>query len=94
LWVDFDGFLREPADALRSILGALGDCAGAHEIGAILGSPIMRQYSKAPEHPYDAALRRQVLESAEREHAVEIRRGMAWLREVALGHPCIQTLLT
>ncbi|MEP6968709.1 MAG: hypothetical protein ABI906_11585, partial [Pseudomonadota bacterium] len=36
-------------------------------------------YSKAPEHPYDADLRRRVLAQARREHGDEIERGIAWL---------------
>jgi hypothetical protein len=80
LWVDFDAFLERPAAGLGAILRALGQTAAAANIDAIVAGPLMRQYSKAPEHAYDAALRRQVLESADLHHAAEIRRGMEWLR--------------
>ena len=93
LWVDFDAFLGEPASALEAIFRALGERPPAGEIQALVSGPLMRQYSKAPEHAYDAALRRSLLLSADREHAVEIRRGMDWLGKVATSHPLIEAVL-
>ena len=57
--------------------------ATADEVHEIMGGPDMRRYSKAPEHAYDAALRRAVLEQAHALHAAEIRRGLAWLERAA-----------
>jgi hypothetical protein len=79
LWVDFDAFLGEVAAGLSAMLRALGVTPCVAALEAIVSGPVLRQYSKAPQHAYDAALRRELLESADREHAVEIRRGMAWL---------------
>jgi hypothetical protein len=93
LWVDFDAFLGEPAPALQRILGALGHTMPAGEIGALVSGPLMRQYSKAPEHAYDTALRRTVLLAAQREHAAEIRRGLSWLERVAMQHPLTRAVL-
>ena len=93
LWVDFDAFLGEPASALEAIFRALGERPPAGEIEALVSGPLMRQYSKAPEHAYDAALRRSLLLSADREHAVEIRRGMDWLGKVATSNPLIEAVL-
>jgi hypothetical protein len=53
----------------------------------------MRQYSKAPEHAYDAALRWEVLRSADFEHGPEIRRGLAWLERLAAQHDLVQQTL-
>ncbi|MGH8201069.1 MAG: hypothetical protein ACREVO_12050 [Steroidobacteraceae bacterium] len=53
----------------------------------------MRSYSKAPEHAYDAALRRRVLESADGEHGAEIRRGMQWLASLAGRHTLVDAIL-
>ena len=93
LWIDFDVFLGAPAAALRQIFCALGvDPLGA-DIDALLAGPLMRQYSKAPEHAYDAALRNEVLLSAEYEHGPEIRRGMAWLNGMAGRHAWVGGLL-
>jgi Ser/Thr protein kinase RdoA (MazF antagonist) len=43
----------------------------------------MRRYSKAPEHGYDADLRRDVLNAARATHGAEIGRGLAWLDRAA-----------
>jgi hypothetical protein len=93
LWVDFDAFLGEPLAGLRAIFRALGGEPAASEIEALVSGPLMRQYSKAPEHPYDAALRQAVLRSADYEHAQEIRRGMHWLGQVAQRSPLAAAVL-
>ncbi len=93
LWVDFDEFLHDPILGLHAIFRALGTDSAEREIESLLAGPIMRQYSKAPEHPYDAALRREVLESADWEHAAEIKRGMSWLARVAANAPLAQGAL-
>lgn len=87
LWVDFDRFLAAPLPHLQAIVRALGATMQPQDIEDILAGPLMHLYSKAPEHAYDAALRREVLASAEREHQVEIRRGMAWLEALAAREP-------
>lgn len=94
LWVDFDVFLNEPAAGLDAIFRALGKPLAAADVEAILVSPLMRQYSKAPEHPYDAALRREVLASADVEHAAEIRRGMVWLQAASDRDTTIAAAIT
>lgn len=94
LWADFDAFLAAPQAGLESILRVFGAEPAPGEIDRILTGPLMRRYSKAPEYAYDAALRREVLESADREHAVEIRRGMDWLAGLAGRDPLIEQILT
>jgi hypothetical protein len=93
LWVDFDAFLAAPQAALASIFRTLRVDATPGEIAGIVSGPIMRQYSKAPEHAYDAALRGEVLAAADSEHGAEIRRGMDWLAQLAARHPPIGALL-
>ncbi len=87
LWLNFDRFLQEPRGGLSALCRALGAVPTAAELEALLASPWMHRYSKAPEHAYDARLRREVLALAEREHGAEIRRGLAWLETVATRHP-------
>ena len=93
LWVDFDRFLQAPLAGLAAIFGALGAAVPQGELEALVAGPIMRQYSKAPEHAYDAALRREVLAGADWEHGAEIQRAMAWLEAVAAAHPAVRELL-
>jgi hypothetical protein len=92
-WVNFDAFLREPRAGLEAILRFLGAAAAANDIEALVAGPLMHQYSKAPEHAYDAELRRRVLLSADAEHGAEIGRGMDWLRKVAMRHRLIEAVL-
>jgi hypothetical protein len=93
LWVNFDAFLGEPRAGLEAIFRFLGAEAAAGEIQALVAGPLMHQYSKAPEHAYDAELRRRVLLSADAEHGAEIRRGVNWLGKVAMRHQLIETVL-
>jgi hypothetical protein len=86
LWVNFDAFLSEPLSGLQSIFRTLGAAPSCGELEALVTGPLMRQYSKAPQHAYDAALRREVLQSADWQHGVEIKRGMDWLSTVAKNH--------
>jgi hypothetical protein len=93
VWIDFDAFLHDPAPGLAAILRGLGASCDTSRIESLVAGPIMRQYSKAPEHAYDAALRREVLQSADWEHSGEIRRGMSWLESVARQDPSIPRVL-
>lgn len=93
LWVDFDDFLREPLAGLAAIFQALGARPAPREIESLVSGALMRQYSKAPEYAYDAALRRAVLLSGEREHAGEIRRGLQWLQQLAARDARVEKVL-
>lgn len=93
VWVDFDAFLSAPVHGLTALLCALGAAPSQDEVERLVSGPIMRRYSKAPEHAYDAALRRLVLESADREHAAEIRSGMQWLAGLAGLHLLVDAVL-
>jgi hypothetical protein len=81
--VDFEGFLRDPAALLSSVLGHFGIQANPDELRRILEGPEMRRYSKAPEHAYDAELRRDVLNQARAVNGAEIMQGLVWLDRAA-----------
>jgi hypothetical protein len=87
MWVDFDAFLAAPAAGLQRIFRMLGETPTPSELEKLATGPLMRQYSKAPEHAYDAALRQEVLRSADWEHGHAIKQGMEWLRKVAAQYP-------
>ncbi len=91
-WLNFDAFLEDPRGGLAAILGALGTEPSPEALRTLLASPWMHRYSKAPEHAYDARLRREVLAAADHEHGAEIRRGLAWLEAAARYEP-IRSLL-
>ena len=88
--VDFDQFLANPAPTLSALLGHFDIETTAGEVRAIVDGPIMRRYSKAPEHDYDAALRRDVLNSARATHGTEIKRGLAWLDHAAEQYAAVR----
>lgn len=93
-WVDFEGFLSNPSVGVSGALGGLGVAPTAQDVDGLLAGPWMGRYAKAPEYAYDAALRRTVLEAADREHGGEIRRGMDWLAHTAGHHRLIDAALT
>jgi hypothetical protein len=93
-WVNFEQFLASPAPLLAAVLGHFDIEASANEVRAIVGGPEMQRYSKAPEHGYDAALRREVLDAARATHGAEIRRGRAWLDRAAEQFAAVRDLTT
>jgi len=88
--LDFDRFLRAPAQYFPAVLHHLDIAAGADEVSAILGGPEMSRYSKAPQFAYDTALRDAVLNEARAVDAAEIRRGLRWLERAAAEHPMVR----
>lgn len=88
-WLDFDGFLARPGAGLSAVLRHLHADAPDAAVRAMLASPYLGRYSKATEFPYDAAMRRQVLEEGARRHGMEIERGLAWLNAAGTAHPAI-----
>jgi hypothetical protein len=96
--VDFDRFLDNPAPLLWSVLrhfdiGDTSEKGTSDEVRAIIAGPDMHRYSKSPDYAYDAALRRDVLETARAAHGAEIRRGLAWLDRAADGHAAVRDAL-
>ena len=89
LWLDFEAFLARPAEALTAVLRRLHGDAREDEVAAMLRSPDLGRYSKAPEHAYDADLRRRVLAQARAEHGEDIERGVAWLNAAGSAHRAI-----
>lgn len=81
--LDFDKFLDDPKSHLAAAFRHLDVEVTGSELRAILEGPEMQRYSKAPEHAYDTALRRSVLNEARATHAAEIARGLAWLEKAA-----------
>ena len=79
MWLNFDSFLNEPMSEISAVFRHLGLQTTQAELETILSGADMHRYSKAPEHSYDAKLRREVLDQARNEHAREIRRGLDWL---------------
>jgi hypothetical protein len=89
LWLDFERFLDAPAPQIARSFVHVGVEVPIEQAEALARSPIMGRYSKAPEHAYDAALRREVLDYGRSLAPEEMRKGLAWLNAAAKAHPAI-----
>ena len=65
---------------------------GAGAIETALAGPIMRQYSKAPEHGYSPDLRRELQAQAAAEHAPAIAEAIAWVEALAARYKSLGDL--
>lgn len=83
LALDFDDFLADVTGSMARVFAHFGIAMEQGSIERIGASPVLRQYSKAPEHEFNPALRAEIMRDARREHRSEIDRGMRWLE--ALG---------
>lgn len=82
-WVDFEAMLADPAASLVAQSDHFRLATDPTRIDALLAGPIMRQYSKAPEHGYSPDLRRQLQAQAASEHAAAIAEAIAWVEALA-----------
>lgn len=92
LWLDFDDFLGRPAESLGAVARHFGMAARPEDIAQVAAGPLMRSYSKAPEHKYDAALRRTLQAQAAQEHKAALAAGAAWLDRLAGQHEAVARL--
>jgi hypothetical protein len=91
--LEFDRFLAAPEDFLLAAFRHFGSAVTPERVSEILAGPHMRSYSKAPEHAYSPALRREALDEARQAHAAEIGRGLAWIDRAAGVHPLVRECL-
>lgn len=92
-WLHFDRFLVDPLGGFAAVCRHFELDSDPRSLRPILAGPLMSRYSKAPQFEYDAALRREVLQSAETLHREELHRGLDWLGRVAAGDSGIARLL-
>jgi hypothetical protein len=86
LLFDFDAFLCDPHTLLLHAVRHLDIAASPDSIHSVITGPDMRRYSKAPEHAYDANLRRDVLNQARALSGDDIKCGRSWLDALARDH--------
>jgi hypothetical protein len=87
LWMDFDLFLTDPAAHFTAVARHFGHEADAAAARAICAGPLMGRYSKALEHEYSPALRREILADARRRHAGAIGDALNWLGGLESRYP-------
>ncbi|MFC4292863.1 hypothetical protein ACFOWX_10605 [Sphingorhabdus arenilitoris] len=88
-WQDFDRFLAMPNAQLTEIAEFFDLSVEQPLVSALLQGPIMRSYSKAPEHGYSADLRRDVQNEAKMRHGGELKTAMKWVEKLANRHSAI-----
>jgi hypothetical protein len=81
--IDFGRFLADVPGGVQRVLAHLSLPSDRDAVDRLTRSPVLTRYSKAPEHPYGAALRARILDEARRAHREELARGMRWLEQVA-----------
>jgi hypothetical protein len=89
LWMDFDHFLTDPAAYFTAIARFFGHDADEATARAICEGPLMGRYSKALEHEYSPALRREILADARRRHAGPISDALNWLGGLESRYPAV-----
>lgn len=85
--LDFDRFLAEPAEHLAEVCRRLELRADPERIQTAITGPIMKSYSKAPEHAYGPELRNEVIADSRVRNGSEISMGMQWINRVSEGNP-------
>lgn len=93
LWIDFDAFLNSPEIWLAAALRHIGAKDASEAARRILAGPLMTEYAKAPGVPFDASTRARLLQRSEDKHRSEIRKGLDWLKRVAVEYPVVKRLL-
>jgi hypothetical protein len=92
--LDFDTFLNDPADAMRSVCAHFGLTPPDAFFAGVQNSPVLQHYSKAPERAYTPQFRAQILAQSRKINADEIRKGMDWLEAFARVSPAAADALS
>ena len=82
-WIDFDSMLGDMPLGLAVAANSLGLMVEHDKLGKIATGPLMGRYSKALEHDYSPALRRELLDEAGQAHGPAIEDAMAMLHKAA-----------
>jgi hypothetical protein len=93
LALDFDAFLADVTNTLARIFAHFGIAMEQAALERIVASPVLGQYSKAPEHEFNPALRAEIMRDARRQHGVEINRGLKWLETMARSESSVACAL-
>ena len=91
--VDFDGFLADVPGQLGRVAAHFGLVLDGAALAAAATSPVLGQYSKAPQLPFPAGERAARLARSRRDNSAEIARGLAWLERLAGADAAIGALL-
>jgi len=81
--VEFESMLSNPGVSLAAAATHFRLPRTREMLEKALESPVLRTYSKAPDHPYDAQTRAAILADARSRFAREIETALAWAEKLA-----------
>jgi hypothetical protein len=93
LALDFDAFLADVPGQLARVAGHYGLALDEAALGAAAASPVLGQYSKAPQLPFPPGQRVASLAASRRDNGAEIARGLDWLERLGRSDGTIAELL-
>lgn len=93
LWVDFDRLLDDVDGQLRYIVEGLALDTADEELAALAHSPLLKQYSKAPEYDYSPRLRSDLIAEAAAHFADDIDGALAMLDRASEKSPTLARAL-
>ncbi|MBA3668832.1 MAG: hypothetical protein H0W71_02010 [Sphingomonas sp.] len=93
VWVDFDRLLDDVGGHLRQISEGLTLDAADQDLAALAQSPLLKQYSKAPEYEYSTRLRRDLIAEAAAHFANDIDGALAMLDRASEKSPLLARAL-
>ena len=93
LFVDFDALLADVPPALSRIADHFGFAAAEADLTTIISGPILSRYSKAMEHEYSPALRRELIAEAGAANAADVDSALAMLDRAAKRSPLLERAL-
>ncbi len=91
--LDFEVFIAQPAETLRSTADFLGIATDSGNIESAIQSDVLRTYSKAPEHEYNADTRAAILANSRSAFSGEIRDAMTWMDGLAADSELVASSL-
>jgi hypothetical protein len=93
LAIDFEQFLAAMDETLVGVLSHYGLEAFPERIAALMQSPVLTRYSKAPDQAYSRETRTQLLTQSRENFAQEISQALGWLETLAQRHTAVAALL-
>ena len=93
LAVDFEDFLASVTEIMDRIAGHFGLPRDDRYLANLRDSSVLTRYSKAPERPFTPDQRARLLRESRQHNGDEIRRGMAWLENLARADEPIAAIL-
>lgn len=92
--LDFDAFLADVAGGIAEVLAHFSLPQDTAWLAAVAKSPLLQQYSKAPELPFTAGERIARLEESRRNNREEIAKGLAWIESLARQDDSVASVLS